>query len=208
LTLMSKSLNARDEWLKLKRSYLDALPEERLVAYLDLGAEEVLRRINSLEKVVTTSSCMGRITIIEALYPWERREDSRIVLKVHREITLAEVATIISRPFDNLWLKVSGPIFHLRVRDFDCASSLLDLARRTGFKHSGIISLDLKGPSCCTVEINSPTQLISPLKINGRILLRGDDLREVIAKANSILREGRRRLRSLLKGLEEVRSLC
>jgi tRNA wybutosine-synthesizing protein 3 len=203
------SLSKNDlSWGELRERYLSSLLEERLVAYLDPGAEPVLRILNSMTSVVTTSSCVGRITVVEAKYPWERRECSRIIFKKHSEVSVGEIALLMARPFSDMWLKVSGPIIHMRVRSLKCASALLDLARRSGFKHSGIISLDERGPSCCTLELNSPTQLIAPLRVDGVTLVRGAELRELVSVANRILREGRRRLSALIAEVETGLRAC
>ncbi len=203
-----RSRNDVESWHRLKEKYLSSLLEERLVSYLDPGAEEILLKINSLRDVVTTSSCIGRITIVEAKFPWERREESRIVFKSHYQINEFEVALVVSRDLSPLWLKVTGPIIHMRVRSLDCASKILEIARRSGFKHSGIISIDREGPGCCTLEINSPTQMITPLKTSRGVIVRGQDLKIVVKLANEILLEGRRRLKSLVNNLEEARGFC
>jgi len=203
-----RSKSSIEPWHKFKERYLSTLLEERLVSYLDPGAEEILLKINSLRDVVTTSSCIGRITIIEAKFPWERREESRIVFKSHYQINEFEVALIISRDLFPLWLKVTGPIVHIRARSLSCASKLLEIARRSGFKHSGIISIDKEGPSCCTLEINSSTQMITPLKTSKSIVARGQDLKAIVKLANEILLKGRRRLELFVNNLEEAKDAC
>jgi len=188
------------------KSLDEILIEERLVGYLDPGAEGVLRVLNSMQPVETTSSCLGRVTVIEGEWPWERREETRIVLKSHIGLTPERVALIISRPFDNLWLKASGPIIHFRVYTRECAESLLRVAREAGFKHSGAITLT-GDPGCCVVEVSSPTEIAVPLKLEGRILLTGRALAEVVLRANKVVDEGRARLARLLdlfpRALEE-----
>ncbi len=206
--MTSKRGSKEDNWYEFKNKYLDSLLEERLVSYLDPGAEEILYKINSLENVVTTSSCIGRITIVEAEFPWERREDSRIVLKTHSKVDEFKIALVLSRDLAPLWLKVTGPIIHFRIKNFECASALLNIARRSGFKHSGIISIDERGPSCCTVEINSPTQMIVPLKTKKKVLIRGNDLKVLVLLANEILFEGRKRLRNLVSNIDSIKDFC
>jgi tRNA wybutosine-synthesizing protein 3 len=176
------------------------LLEERMVAYLDPGAEWVLTAINRLPFIETTSSCMGRISLIEGQWPWERRGDTRIVYKAHSAITPARLALEASKPYHNLWLKVTGPILHLRVSTASCARAVLDIARRAGFKHSGIISIEPDGGEpCCVVEITSPTQLSTPVKLEGRLMFVGSNLELLVHRANRALAEGRRRLVRLVQ---------
>lgn len=189
------------------RSVDGVLLEERLVGYLDPGAEAVLRELNLNPYMETTSSCLGRVTIVEGEWPWERREETRIVLKSHTGVTPEAVALVVARPFDNLWLKASGPIIHFRVYRVECAEALLQAARQAGFKHSGAITL-AGDPGCCVVEVSSPTEISVPLKLGGRLLLRGDDLIEVVSRANGAVREGRARLSRLLSLLPGLLGEC
>ncbi len=191
----------------MPRSLDEILLEERLVGYLDPGAEGVLRVLNSTPKAETTSSCLGRVTIIEGEWPWERREETRIVLKSHTGVSLERVALIIVRPFENLWLKASGPIIHFRVYTRECAEAILRAAREAGFKHSGAITL-AGDPGCCVVEVSSATEVAAPLKLSGRILLSGSALAEVVARANGAVAEGRARLARLLDLLPRVLHDC
>ena len=175
--------------------HLDWIIEERMLGYLDPGIEKLLDYFNSFKAIETTSSCVGRISIIESRFPWERREDSRIVFKKHSEVTPEEIAQVMVRFDTTLWLKVTGPILHLRVYKPECVSEVLRAARISGFKHSGAISVS----DTVIVEIHSPTQMIVPLKINGLVVLRGDALRSVTRMANDILKEGRSRLDRLIR---------
>lgn len=189
------------------RSLDEILLEERLVGYLDPGAEGVLKVLNSARSAETTSSCLGRVTIIEGEWPWERREETRIVLKSHMGLSPERVALIVSRPLENLWLKASGPIIHFRVYTRECAESLLRAAREAGFKHSGAITL-AGDPGCCVVEVSSPTEIAVPLKLEGRILLTGRALVEVVVRANKAVEEGRARLARLLDLLPRALQEC
>ena len=181
--------------------------EERLVGYLDPGGEEALRVLNSVRGIWTTSSCLGRITIIEGEWPWERREETRIVYKSHLPIDPAAVALAASRPFENLWLKVTGPILHFRAQSQRCAEALLRLARESGFKHSGIITLAGR-EGCCVVEVIAPTEVSVPLKLEGRLLLVGGQLEVVVGRVNRALEEGRRRLSRLLSLFPSLTRHC
>lgn len=185
---------------------LDWMLEERMLGYLDPGIEKLLGYINSFKAIETTSSCVGRISIVESRFPWERREDSRIVFKKHSEVTPEEIAQVMARFNTTLWLKVTGPILHLRVYKPECASEVLRTARISGFKHSGAISM---GDSVI-VEIHSPTQMIAPLRINSLIVVRGDALRSVAGMANDILKEGKNRLDRLMHNMlcKSFREAC
>ncbi len=163
--------------------------EERLIGYLDPGAERYLERFNATPRAWTTSSCLGRITVVEARYHWLRR-GARVVYKTHDPITPGELEKVMSRGFQDLWLKVTGPIVHFKVETQSCAFSILRAARASGFKHSGIIS----GGSELTVEVMSSASFQAPLRLGGIDLYRGQALGLLADLANETLLEGRSRL--------------
>ncbi len=169
------------------------LYEERVIGYLDPGSEQILLKLNSRPNLWTTSSCIGRITIVEGRFHWER-ESSRIVYKTHDPISPNEILRVMARPFKDLWLKATGPIIHFQTISDGCAFSLLETARRAGFKHSGIISAS---NGTYTVEIIAPTRIDTPLRIDGKDLHTTQGIALLATKANEALLEGRRRLHKL-----------
>ncbi len=193
-------------WLEYKESLLKGIYEDRIVGYLDPGAERYLEIFNKPTLLATTSSCTGRITLIEGVWHWER-EDARVLYKTHDPIEASTIATHISRPFiDNVWLKVTGPIIHFKTLSIRCASKLLDHARASGFKHSGLISVSPVGGY--TVEVMSGVQLMVPLKRGGVILIDKGYLESLATMANEALAEGRRRLERLASRLSSGLDAC
>jgi len=175
------------------------LKQERIIGYLDPYAEEYILELNG-ENFATSSSCLGRITIIEGKWPWER-DKSRVVYKSHEKISVYSIANVVSRPFNDLWLKVTGPIIHIRTERIDCALNLLNLARTSGFKHSGILS---SSDNIFTVELMSAVQITMPLKMNDTFVFNIESLNEIVDRANDALEEGHKRLRKLTKLVKEL----
>ncbi len=182
------------------------LVEERDYGYLDHGIGEVLETLNSIGGIRTTSSCLGRVTIVEGPVHWGREEDSRIVYKTHGEITVGDILRVLSRGFADLWLKATGPILHLRTPSSECASHILRIARPHGFKHSGIIAMT----GDYVVELLSAAQLAAPLARSGRILVRLDtrSLEALVDAANQTVREGRKGLWGLVRDLSSSPGPC
>ncbi|MGC9210128.1 MAG: tRNA(Phe) 7-((3-amino-3-carboxypropyl)-4-demethylwyosine(37)-N(4))-methyltransferase [Acidilobus sp.] len=167
------------------------LLEERLVGYLDPGAERYLIPINEAG-IRTSSSCTGRATLVEGEWHW-LRDEARIVFKTHSEVSTADIARFLSGPFENLWLKVTGPILHVRLPELGCAARVLQAAREAGFKHSGVISLGKE----VVVELLSAVQITIPLKINGVYVVDPRSLGQVVDMTNRALRNGWARLERL-----------
>ncbi|MCE4624088.1 MAG: hypothetical protein F7B11_05005 [Caldisphaeraceae archaeon] len=184
----------------LQKNIKDVLLRERIIGYLDPGAEWFLFKINKNTHIFTTSSCMGRITIIEGRWYWER-DRARIVMKSHSPITIYDIAKAITRPFDNLWLRSTGPILHLKTRKIECAFFILEVARSSGFKHSGIIS---RSKDEHTIELMSAVQISIPLKINGTFTFEPRSLNHIVKLANDSILEGRKRLEKLATNLEKI----
>jgi len=189
-----------------KSSIDDVIIEERDVGYLDPGIEAVLRTLNSLEGVSTTSSCIGRVALVEGKYYWGRDEDSRIIYKTHGRITGSKILEVLSRGFSDVWLRASGPILHLRVSSIDCALHILGAARPYGFKHSGIIAVG----EDVVVELMSAAQMSMPLRVEGRTVVRTDpgSLEALAGLANSVVEEGRSRLYRLASALSSSPGPC
>ncbi|WP_083774060.1 tRNA(Phe) 7-((3-amino-3-carboxypropyl)-4-demethylwyosine(37)-N(4))-methyltransferase [Acidilobus saccharovorans] len=175
---------------ELRRTLL----EERLIGYLDPCAESYLMKLNG-PFIRTTSSCTGRITIVEGEWHW-LRDSARIVFKTHSKISVYQLASALAKPFDNLWLKVTGPIIHARVYGVETVRQLMLAAREAGFKHSGIMYIDADGKEF-VVEMLSAVQLSMPLRSQGLWIVRPDSLSSIVDMANSALEEGWRRLARL-----------
>ena len=157
---------------------------------------ELLFLFFKLPYAFTKSSCSGRITAVDAKFPWSR--DGTIVFKVHRPITEDEFFRIISKPVkERLWLNVQGPIIHVVAKDMDSAKRILELARKAGFKHSGILVPD-EHP---LVELTTGVRANLLIKVKDRLVIEPSP--EVVETVNEVLLEGKRRLRRLEEVLEE-----
>jgi len=181
-------------WEKRKAEYMERIERDREIGYLDPGIDEILRIINSREKSYTTSSCTGRISAVDAVYPWKREEETP-VFKKHDFVTAKEIRELMKIvPRDILWLIASGPILHICCRDLEEAGYFLQVARQSGFKHSGIMSFS---EDCFMVELISGTQLFIPLRSATSIFISEDSIEELLSLLNGALSEGRRRLERL-----------
>ena len=180
-----------DSWDERKRKFLERLKREIAKGIVDYDIIDILMTINSLEDYYTTSSCSGRIIVIETPEPGDK-VGAVIHGKWHRRVTVDEVVEALSKSgnFD-VWLVSQGPILHIVARDLDKAHTMLQLAVMAGFKHSGIISLK---PSRVIVEVKGNERLDFLLKRRGKPLYRDDALPLLVDMANTILYLGKRKL--------------
>jgi tRNA wybutosine-synthesizing protein 3 len=186
-------------WVKRREEALKRFLEDVEIGYADRDIVDFIKLVFTKKSVFTTSSCSGRITIVDTLYPW-LREDSYIVFKKHDPVTIDEITEIIKyKPLYRFWLISSGPIIHFIASDLETACRVLFVAREAGFKHSGIISLSEEG---IVIEVISGTWTSFILKDNDKVLV--NDLGKVVSIANEILIEGKKKLEKLFKMFKDA----
>ncbi|MEZ0394435.1 MAG: hypothetical protein ABWK00_05280 [Desulfurococcaceae archaeon] len=184
-----------DLWRRQKRLAIQRLWEDLEIGYLDKDLLPVLVLVNRDERYYTKSSCSGRIVISDSTTPWSR-EETGTVFKKHVEVSVEELEHVLAtRPVRSFWLNVSGPIVHLSARSLAAAIEMLRIARRAGYKHSGILSLNpRKG---VVVELRTGVRMSHLLATQGGVLVRGRQLEEVVEAANRILMKGKEFLERL-----------
>jgi tRNA wybutosine-synthesizing protein 3 len=173
--------------------------EDLEIGYVDIDIKELIELVFTKKNIFTTSSCSGRITIVDAIYPW-LREEASIVFKKHSSITVEEILSILNQnALHRFWLIVSGPIVHFNVLDLSTAFRLLTIVRNAGFKHSGILSISSGG---IIVEVVSGVWVPFLLKDGDKIVVK--DLEYIVSLVNEILYEGKAKLEKLFKFLRDA----
>ncbi|NJE05747.1 hypothetical protein E3E36_06240 [Thermococcus sp. M36] len=156
----------------------------------------LLDKINSLENYFTTSSCSGRISVME-MPDFGDKVNSVWLGKWHREVSVEEVLEAIKKHSNGqLWFLVRSPILHVGARTMEDAVKLLNLAIGLGFKYSNIKSVSHKK---LLVEIRSTERMDVPLGADGELWVSEDYIERITAIANDQLR----RFKGKLKKLEE-----
>ncbi len=192
----SKSFHA---WKKRKEEALKNITRDIEIGYIDDKIIPLLQVINKREKSYTTSSCSGRISIIDAPNPWERKEDIQ-VFKTHKKIDEKTLEKIVSTPPKNIyWLRLTGPILHIISFDEKEANYILEKAKLSGFKHSGIFAISKKG---WIIELISGLNITTPLRDKERVFVTREGLRYLVQLANKVLEDGWKRINKLEKTLE------
>lgn len=173
--------------------------EDVEIGYVDRDIKDLILLVFSKKNVFTTSSCSGRITVVDSTYPWQR-DEAFVIFKKHEPIQLNELTSIIEqRHMHRLWLIVSGPIIHFNAVDLTTANKLLSIARSAGFKHSGILSI---GSGGIVVEVVSGIWV--PFLLKDRDGYVAGDLPRIVSIANEMLREGKQKLEKLFKFLRDA----
>jgi len=187
--------------MKAKREALVSLFTAMKEGKVDEDIIDLLLLINSIRGVYTTSSCSGRIGIIEepAL---GAKPLSRWLIKVHREMTFEEAEKALEKAKEGLiFLKSQPPIFHIVAEDLERAKKLHELGLASGFKYTTFKVISNR----YLVEINATEYLTAPLGKDGKVLVSDDYLRFALEIGNSMLRRSKGRLPRLSENFEKLR---
>ncbi|MBW3011504.1 hypothetical protein KY326_04770 [Candidatus Woesearchaeota archaeon] len=194
-------MNSSFSFLHSKKVFLSKLDKSKKGS-IDKKIEDLCKKINKLKDYYTTSSCSGRIVIIKI---GKKKNEYRWLYISHSKITKKEFDKI-EKLYTNIWddknllntcwIRFEPAILHVSCESIDDAQKLLDLARNTGFKLSGIISAKKN-----VVEIRASERLDIPLSV----VLDVFALDTAIAEANRKLDETHTKIKKLTKKLSSLR---
>jgi len=174
--------------------------EDLEIGYLDRDLLPLLVLMNGDAEIYTTSSCSGRIVVMDAEYPWVR-DETGVIFKSHIPIVSSELKFIYRyEPFKKIWIIVNGPIIHFYSLSARKAGKILNTARRVGFKHSGVIHVSRdKG---IFVELVTGIYLAQLIKTRECEVVSIDDMESLLTVLNNALLEGKNRLQKLFLELK------
>ncbi|ASJ13398.1 tRNA(Phe) 7-((3-amino-3-carboxypropyl)-4-demethylwyosine(37)-N(4))-methyltransferase Taw3 [Thermococcus thioreducens] len=187
--------------MKAKREALTSLFRAMREGKVDEDIIDLLLLINSINGIYTTSSCSGRIGIIEepAL---GAKPLSRWLIKVHREMTFEEAREALKKAEKGLiFLKSQPPIFHVVAEDIEKAKKLHELGLASGFKYTTFKVISKR----YLVEINATEYLTAPLGRDGRVLIDDEYLSFALEVGNSMLMRSKGRLPRLGRNFRKLR---
>jgi tRNA wybutosine-synthesizing protein 3 len=184
-----------EKWSLRKKYFWRRVWEDYEIGYLDRDLIPLIVLLNMDRDVYTTSSCSGRIVVVDGVVPWIREEAS-VVFKSHTPATLSDVDFMYrTAPHKSYWLVVTGPILHFSTTSIKKAVGLLKKARTAGFKHSGIIhTSSTRG---VFVELVTGIYMTQMIKTRELSIVSQRDIEEVLNIFNKALIEGKQRLQRL-----------
>jgi tRNA wybutosine-synthesizing protein 3 len=181
-----------------KEERMESLETKICEGEVDKEILPIVEKINSNPDYFTTSSCAGRIVLIE-MPDLGDKEAAEFLGKWHREVEVEEVMAEFSRAKDNttVFLLAQSPIIHIRCRTLESAVKLRNLAVESGLKYSTLKSLTLsskKEPVKVMVEILSSENIHVPIARSGRLFPDRDYLAFLVENANQALKRAREKL--------------
>ncbi len=189
-----------DEYRRLKlRSYINA--KER--GEVDRDIIPLLDLINSFKFFVTTSSCSGRIGILD-MPEFGDKINAEFLGKWHSPVNFDDVLNAVRGIRRDAWLIMFPPIIHVACENLKVAEKLMAIANNAGFRRCGIISLKNN-----IVEISSLERMEVPIAVKGKLIVDMNSLRLMIEIANRKLERSKKKLDRLydhLKNFERILS--
>jgi len=186
---------------KEKKEYLAKLgkPDHSKKGGVDEAIWPVLDAINACEDFYTTSSCAGRTNLFKE--PDDQRKDKAEWLFVsHDPVTFSELKPALSNlPQGTVWFKYEAAILHVVARDEKAANRFLQLARESGFKHSGLLSTTKR----YVMEVLDSERFEVPIAVEGELIVDEAFVKFLVKKANNKLKSTRERLHKLKEALTQ-----
>ncbi|NJE12807.1 hypothetical protein [Thermococcus sp. LS2] len=185
-----------------KKKAMESLKEALEKRLVDEDIIPLLEKINSISNYFTTSSCSGRITVMQ-MPEFGDKVNAEWLGKWHREVSLKEVLTAIKKHNSGmLWFMLHSPIIHVSAKTLEDAVELLNLAINCGFKHSNIKSISHKK---LVVEIRSTERMDVPLGENGVLWVSEEYIAKIVDLANAQLRRAKEKLKRLEEKIEKLK---
>lgn len=193
----------KNEFLEAKESALKSLEDACVERKVDEGVLQILELINGIKGFYTSSSCAGRIVLLEI--PKIGDKHGAVFLGVwHRTIELKEIKAAGTKATKGvLWLLAQAPILHIGVQTLELADKMVKTAISCGFKNSAIKSIGKK----IRIEICSTERLDAPIGRNGCLFCEDTHLSLLVEISNEIIERSQEKMSRFIKKIEKFDEL-
>ncbi len=185
------------EYLDAKEKALKALEKAYCEKKIDDGVSLILKQINALNGFYTSSSCAGRIVLLQI--PTIGDKHGACFLGIwHRTIEANEVLVSAAQATTGLlWLLAQSPIIHIGAETLTQANSMVKTAISSGFKNSAVKSTGKK----IIIELASTERLDAPIGRDGLLFCEKQYLDLLVEISNEIIKRSQEKLDRLTKKL-------
>ncbi|XP_026229401.1 tRNA wybutosine-synthesizing protein 3 homolog [Anabas testudineus] len=168
---------------------------------VDQDIEHVVSQLNSCEQYFTTSSCSGRIIVIDAA------PDSSDVQKrncvwlfvTHQPCTSDDVVSAVAESTRDAVLKFEPFVLHVQCRRLEDAQLVHSVAINSGFRNSG---LTIGKTGKIIMAVRSTHSLEVPLSHKGKLLVGHEYINFLTQMANQKMEENLRRIQRFYQNLQ------
>ncbi|MFP4111531.1 MAG: tRNA wybutosine-synthesizing 3 family protein [Candidatus Woesearchaeota archaeon] len=166
---------------------------------VDSDILDLINLINSKKDYYTTSSCSGRIMLIDK--GAGRKDLSKWLLSSHFPIETKDFLEVFSDDYlsseefkkAEVWFMEEPAILHVCARDIDSAKVFLELVREISFKRSGIISMSRR----IIIEILDTEKMETLVTKKGKLYVDPEYADILVKEANNKLKRTKDKLKRL-----------
>lgn len=160
----------------------------------------ILTVINQLPCYYTSSSCAGRILLLQ-LPSLGDKKNAVFLGKWHRQVSIEEVNEAMKTASSGLiWILSQSPIIHVIAKSLTDADKLVKVAISSGLKNSGFKTYDKK----IVIELCSTERLDAPIGENDTIYCTKEHLVLLIKIANDIIIKSQEKINKFQKNLLKI----
>ena len=193
-------MSAESDFLEHKKNALNKLNKAKNEKLVDKDIIPILDIINTLDDYYTSSSCYGRIVLLEIPEVGDKK-NAVFLGKWHRKISSDEILNAAEKANKGLlWILAQSPIIHVGAKSNKAADKILKTAISCGFKNSGLKSIDKN----IVVEILSTGRLDSPVGNDGKLFCESEHLELLVKISNDIMKRSISKLNKLEKELKTL----
>jgi tRNA wybutosine-synthesizing protein 3 len=162
-----------------------------------------LNKINELNDYYTTSSCIGRVGIMEIPKDKNPKLHSRWLGKWHHYATYDEMFDALKeRKNGYIVFVMNSPILHIACKDIESAKKMLELALHSGLKASSIKSVSDRR---VIVEILTTYKVDAPIGEDEKLFVDDNYLKFLLDYSNTKLKKAREILMRWVNRLDELK---
>jgi len=194
---------AKKQFLRGKEIAMGKLHSAMARKKVDEKAMPIIEKLNEMADFFTTSSCSGRIALLEIPLPGRKRK-AKFLGKWHHDISMKDLEKALGKATNGeLWFLVQSPIFHVFTISLKNAKALLHAAIQSGFKYSSIKSINGK----VMVEILSTEKMDVPIGKDGKIFVSKEYLSLLTEIANLLMKKMDKKLKRLKFNIEKMQNI-
>ncbi|XP_051021757.1 tRNA wybutosine-synthesizing protein 3 homolog isoform X1 [Acomys russatus] len=160
---------------------------------VDEGAVEVVELLNSRDEFFTTSSCAGRILLLDGSTNGSgvQKQHCCWLLVTHKPCVKDDVMAALNGTTSDAVLKFEPFILHVQCRTLQDAQLLHSVAVDSGFRNSGI-TVGKRGKTMLAVR--STHGLEVPLSHKGKLMVTEEYIEFLLTIANKKMEENKKRI--------------
>jgi len=170
-------------FLENKENALESLEKALEEKKADKKILPILKIINESKQYYTSSSCAGRIVLLEIPIIGDKKQ-AEFLGRWHRKIKQYELILAAKKSKKGMiWLLAQSPIIHVAAKTNAAADKLVKIANASGFKNSRLKSVGAKP----IVEVCSTERLDAPIGKDAVLFCNEEHLAFLIEISNEIM---------------------